>query len=87
MSISYGYVRVSTKEQNEDRQMIAMHQFGVLPDKIYLDKQSGNTFLLISNPARISTDPNTRNYSAYSRKVMYYTSSVSTGLDEIMRKY
>ncbi len=35
----YGYVRVSTREQNEDRQMIAMQNFGV--DKVYADKQSG----------------------------------------------
>ena len=40
----YGYARVSTKEQNEDRQMIALQQFGVLPDRIYLDKQSGKDF-------------------------------------------
>ena len=38
----YGYVRVSTKEQNEERQMIAMEQFGV--DKVYTDKQSGKDF-------------------------------------------
>lgn len=38
----YGYVRVSTKEQNEDRQLLAMEQFGV--DKIYRDKQSGKDF-------------------------------------------
>ena len=38
----YGYVRVSTKEQNEDRQMIAMREFGV--EKIYMDKQSGKDF-------------------------------------------
>lgn len=39
----YGYVRVSTREQNEERQMIAMREFGV--DKIFLDKQSGKDFL------------------------------------------
>lgn len=38
----YGYVRVSTKEQNEDRQMIAMREFGAA--KVYLDKQSGKDF-------------------------------------------
>ena len=27
--MEYGYVRVSTKEQNEDRQMIAMKEFGI----------------------------------------------------------
>lgn len=40
----YGYVRVSTREQNEDRQMIAMQQFGVAQTHIFLDKQSGKDF-------------------------------------------
>lgn len=40
----YGYVRVSTREQNEDRQMIAMQAFGVDPKRIYIDKQSGKDF-------------------------------------------
>lgn len=40
----YGYVRVSTKEQNEDRQLIALHDVGVLQKNIYLDKQSGKDF-------------------------------------------
>ncbi len=39
----YGYVRVSTREQNEERQVIAMQGFGV--DRIYSDKQSGKDFL------------------------------------------
>lgn len=38
----YGYVRVSTKDQNEDRQIIALREFGV--KKIYLEKQSGKDF-------------------------------------------
>ena len=41
---TYGYVRVSTKEQNEARQMIAMEEFGVRSEDIYLDKQSGKDF-------------------------------------------
>ena len=40
--MTYGYVRVSTKEQNEDRQMIAMQSFAV--DRIFMDKQSGKDF-------------------------------------------
>lgn len=40
----YGYIRVSTKEQNEDRQMIALKQFGVEERFIYMDKQSGKDF-------------------------------------------
>ena len=38
----YGYVRVSTREQNEARQIDAMEEFGV--DRIYMDKQSGKDF-------------------------------------------
>ena len=44
MSSIYGYVRVSTKEQNEDRQMIAMREMGVPEKNIYMDKQSGKDF-------------------------------------------
>lgn len=40
----YGYVRVSTLEQNEDRQMIAMRRQNIVPENIYLDKQSGKDF-------------------------------------------
>lgn len=40
----YGYVRVSTKEQNEDRQLIALHDVGVMQKNIYMDKQSGKDF-------------------------------------------
>lgn len=41
---TYGYIRVSTKEQNEDRQRIAMTGFGVAESNIILDKQSGKDF-------------------------------------------
>lgn len=41
---SYGYIRVSTREQNEDRQLIALREL-TIPDKnIYVDKQSGKDF-------------------------------------------
>ena len=40
----YGYMRVSTKEQNEDRQRIAMREFGVQEKNLFLDKQSGKDF-------------------------------------------
>ena len=40
----YGYVRVSTREQNEDRQLIALREVGVENKNIYLDKQSGKDF-------------------------------------------
>lgn len=40
----FGYIRVSSREQNEDRQLIALHEFGILDKNIYLDKQSGKDF-------------------------------------------
>lgn len=40
----YGYVRVSTREQNEERQLIAMRQFGIEDAGIFIDKQSGKDF-------------------------------------------
>ena len=43
MSI-YGYIRVSTREQNEDRQRIALLQFPVEERLLYMDKQSGKDF-------------------------------------------
>lgn len=41
---TYGYIRVSTKEQNEDRQLIAMREFGVPEENVIMDKQSGKDF-------------------------------------------
>lgn len=40
----YGYMRVSSKEQNEDRQKIALMEMGVPENNIYMDKQSGKDF-------------------------------------------
>ncbi len=40
----YGYVRVSTKDQNEDRQRIAMLEFPVPEKNIVVEKQSGKDF-------------------------------------------
>ena len=40
----YGYIRVSTREQNEDRQRIAMEEAGVPERNVYMDKQSGKDF-------------------------------------------
>lgn len=40
----YGYIRVSSKDQNEDRQLIALKEVGVAEKTIYLDKQSGKDF-------------------------------------------
>ena len=40
----YGYIRVSSRDQNEDRQLIALKEIGVPEKNIYLDKQSGKDF-------------------------------------------
>jgi len=40
----YGYARVSTKEQYEDRQVVALKKFGVAERLIYVEKQSGKDF-------------------------------------------
>ena len=40
----YGYVRVSSTDQNEDRQMDSLREYGVERKNIYMDKQSGKDF-------------------------------------------
>jgi len=40
----YGYIRVSTREQNEDRQLAAMSEFGVPEENLFRDKQSDKDF-------------------------------------------
>ena len=40
----FGYVRVSTRDQNEERQLAAMNEFGVPQANIYVEKKSGKDF-------------------------------------------
>ena len=40
----YGYIRVSTKEQNEDRQLLAMQGLNIPEKNLFIDKQSGKNF-------------------------------------------
>lgn len=44
MSKKYGYIRVSAKDQNEERQLIALKELDVNLDRIFMDKQSGKDF-------------------------------------------
>lgn len=44
MAQIYGYIRVSSTDQNEDRQRIALEQYKIPDRHIYLDKQSGKDF-------------------------------------------
>jgi len=39
MSNVYGYIRVSSKDQNEDRQLIAMEEQGIPKKNIFIEKQ------------------------------------------------
>lgn len=41
----YGYIRISTREQNADRQRIALENFGVPTENFFIDKQSGKDFV------------------------------------------
>lgn len=44
MGMGYGYIRVSSTDQKEDRQLIALYGKGVPDERIYMDKQSGKDF-------------------------------------------
>ncbi|WP_201754777.1 recombinase family protein [Pseudoflavonifractor sp. 60] len=44
LSNTYGYIRVSTREQNEDRQLIALREMSIPEGRIFMDKQSGKDF-------------------------------------------
>ena len=44
MKNCYGYIRVSSRDQNEDRQLIAMQELNIPPTHFYIDKQSGKDF-------------------------------------------
>ena len=44
MDNTYGYVRVSSKEQNEERQLLALQEISIPPKNIYVDKRSGKDF-------------------------------------------
>ncbi len=70
--MEYGYIRVSTKEQNEDRQVIALREYGV--DKIYMDKQSGKDF-------------NRPNYQKLMRKMKNGDTLVIKSIDRLGRNY
>ena len=41
---TYGYVRVSSRDQNTDRQCAALRDFGIPDNMVYTDKQSGKNF-------------------------------------------
>jgi len=72
--MDYGYVRVSTKEQNELRQLIALRDFGIEDKHIYIDKQSGKDFVRTS-------------YKKLIRKIKNGDTIVIKSIDRLGRNY
>lgn len=72
--MEYGYVRVSTKEQNELRQLLALREYGINENRIYVDKQSGKNF-------------NRINYKRLVRKLKSGDTVVIKSIDRLGRNY
>jgi len=72
--MDYGYARVSTKEQNEERQLIALKSFGISERHIFIDKQSGKDF-------------NRASYKRLLRKVKSGDTIVIKSIDRLGRNY
>ena len=72
--MEYGYIRVSTREQNEQRQLIAMQEFGISENRIYMDKQSGKNF-------------ERKNYKTMVRKLKKDDTLVVKSIDRLGRNY
>jgi len=41
---NFGYIRISMKDQNEDRQVIALSEYDIPPQNLFIDKKSGKDF-------------------------------------------
>lgn len=72
--MEYGYIRVSTKDQNEQRQLIAMQEFGITGKQIFMDKQSGKDF-------------ERKNYKRLVRKLKNGDTLVIKSIDRLGRNY
>ena len=72
--MEYGYIRVSTREQNEQRQLIAMREFGIPEKSIYMDKQSGKDF-------------ERQNYKRMTRKLKKGDTLIVKSIDRLGRNY
>lgn len=70
----YGYIRVSTVSQNDDRQWLAMEKFGVSKECVFADKQSGKDF-------------NRPGYNELLKKLRPGDTLVIKSLDRLGRKY
>ena len=72
--MEYGYARVSTKDQNEQRQIVALLSFGLSRENIYVDKQSGKDF-------------ERKNYKKVFRKIKNGDTLVIKSIDRLGRNY
>ena len=72
--MEYGYARVSTREQNEERQLIALKKFGLKDSQIILDKQSGKDF-------------ERRGYKRLMRRLKYGDILIVKSIDRLGRNY
>ena len=72
--MEYGYIRVSTREQNEQRQHIDMQEFGISENRIYMDKQSGKDF-------------ERKNYKKMVRRLKKDDTLVVKSIDRLGRNY
>ena len=73
----YGYIRVSAREQNEDRQVIALREVGVPEKNVYIGKRSGKDF----------ERPQYKKLLRKMKKTICSTSRASTVWDAITQKY
>ena len=72
--MEYGYIRVSTRDQNEQRQVIALKEYGISGKQIFMDKQSGKDF---ERP----------NYKRLMRKLKNGDTLVIKSIDRLGRNY
>ena len=70
----YGYVRVSSTDQHEDRQLLAMAERGIPKSRLYMDKQSGKDF-------------DRSNYRALMKKLRPGDQLCITSIDRLGRNY
>lgn len=73
----YGYIRVSTRDQNEDRQLIALRELKIPEKNIFMDKQSGKDF----------NRPQYKRLVRKLKKTIFFISKALTDLDATMRKF
>lgn len=79
----YGYIRVSSKDQNEGRQKQAMKELGILEERIFIDKQSGKDF----NRAEYQTLKRMLKDSPNSLLVIHSIDRLGRNYKEIMKEW